>query len=229
MTVRISICTFTAVPRTTAILMGNKPVVIRLRYGKELSVLTQFSFWAGPSLVACRPLFPGGSLLNHWGRSTGALPQPSRAFQAGFGAGQTAAGIVQLGVGGGGEVVGGGLDATGVGAVAGVPINVVSTAVVIQGSGNVVAGFNNFVQAVNRSPEQSSSPVTSPTPTTKPSSPVVKPTPAGKPNPTTGSKPKGEAAQTSSESPLKQGDVGRFGELKAKAKGSGLEIHESPS
>ena len=96
---------------------------------------------------------PGGFLAAPIGQQTGVLETPSRAFQAGYGAGEFATGVTQIVTAAGGEVGGFILDATGVGAVAGVPINVASAAVAIQGGGNVGAGLTNFMQAVKRDPE----------------------------------------------------------------------------
>ena len=112
-------------------------------------------FLGGVAAGTTSSFIPGGFLLAPVGQGTGVLNKPSRAFQAGYGAGEFATGISQLITGGGGEVVGGGLDITGVGAVAGVPINIVSAAVIVQGAGNVTAGLGNFAQAVSRDPEPS--------------------------------------------------------------------------
>jgi hypothetical protein len=54
--------------------------------------------------------------------------------------GATITGLLEIGVGGAGEGLGGALDATGVGAVAGVPLNIVSGAVVAHGT--VVIGVS---------------------------------------------------------------------------------------
>lgn len=53
-------------------------------------------------------------------------------------------GVFEAGAGLVGDLVGGALDATGVGAIAGVPINVVSTAAVIHGSVTSVTGATNL-------------------------------------------------------------------------------------
>jgi len=66
-----------------------------------------------------------------------------------FGATVVGAGETLLGAGG--EVGGLALDATGVGAVAGVPVGVVSTAAVIQGSSAVLVGGANLLKAANES------------------------------------------------------------------------------
>jgi len=108
---------------------------------------------------------PGGFLLAPVGQGIGVLKKPSRAFQAGYGAGEVATGITQIVGGSGGETGGVALDVTGVGALAGVPINIASAALIVQGGGNVGAGFGNFVQAVRRDPEPSQTRPTQETPT----------------------------------------------------------------
>jgi len=92
-------------------------------------------------------------------------------FEAGYGLAEMVAGGLQLVGGAGGEVVGTALDMTGVGALVGVPVNVASLAVIAQGSGNAVAGFGNFVNAVRRDPDPPKQSTTS----SKPSEPTSKP------------------------------------------------------
>jgi hypothetical protein len=92
------------------------------------------------------------------GQETGVLNTPSRAFQAGLGAGEFATGIAQLFGGGGGEVGGVALDVTGVGALAGVPINIASAVLIVQGVTNVGAGIGNFSQALSRDPDPVNTP-----------------------------------------------------------------------
>jgi RHS repeat-associated protein len=77
-------------------------------------------------------IVPGLSLVNP--------PPPSRTFEFFRGAGEFAWGVAQLFGGAGGEVLGGGLDLTGVGAPAGIAINVGAAAVMVHGAVNVTAG-----------------------------------------------------------------------------------------
>ncbi|WP_300452424.1 SpvB/TcaC N-terminal domain-containing protein [Accumulibacter sp.] len=114
-------------------------------------------FIAGALAGTAAANVPGGFLLAPVGQGTGVLKPPTRAFQAGLGAGEFATGVAQLFTGGGGEVGGVALDATGVGAVAGVPINIASAALIVQGAGNATVGFGTFVQAVRRDPEPAQS------------------------------------------------------------------------
>jgi RHS repeat-associated protein len=119
---------------------------------------------------------PGGFLLAPIGQQAGVLNQPTRAFQAGYGAGEFATGVSQVGGGAGGEIGGGLLDLTGIGALVGVPINVAAAAVIVQGSGNVVVGASNFVQAIRRDPEPAAVPNTQ-----QPEQSVSQPPPAEPP------------------------------------------------
>jgi RHS repeat-associated protein len=85
----------------------------------------------------------------------GRQQQSTSAGQLGAAFGDFAASAVGAGealLGGGGEVVGGALDATGVGAIAGIPINVVSTAAVIQGSAAAVEGGTHLAMALAKPP-----------------------------------------------------------------------------
>ena len=73
-------------------------------------------------------------------------------YKVGQAIGDFAATVVGAGetlLGGGGEVGGVALDATGVGAVAGVPVGVVSTAAVVQGSSAVLIGGAHLMQAAS--------------------------------------------------------------------------------
>ena len=130
---------------------------------------------------------PGGFLIAPVGQETGALAKPSRAFQAGYGAGEIATGVVQVIGGAGGELGGVALDATVVGALVGVPVNVASAAVIVQGAGNVTVGLGNFVQAVRRDPEPApSQPALEPSPSSvkqaQPHEPAPGPATAPKPS-----------------------------------------------
>ena len=58
----------------------------------------------------------------------------------------TIGGTALAGISAGGEALGVGLDATGVGALAGVPLNVVSAAGIVTGSGIAAAGLNSLAQ-----------------------------------------------------------------------------------
>jgi RHS repeat-associated protein len=123
---------------------------------------------------------PGGFLIAPIGTGTGVLNKPSRAFQAGYGAGEAATGISQIVGGAGGEVIGAGLDATGIGALVGVPVNVASAAVIVQGGGNTVAGVGNFIDALRRDPEPPPSQPTKAAPAPEPApapKPVAEPPP----------------------------------------------------
>jgi RHS repeat-associated protein len=82
-----------------------------------------------------------GGAMNAFGSDNalgaGRQQQTTSAGKVGAAIGDFSAAAVGAGetlLGSGGEVVGGALDATGVGAIAGVPINIVSTAAVVQGS-----------------------------------------------------------------------------------------------
>ena len=154
-------------------------------------------FLGGVAAGTTSSFIPGGFLIAPVGQASGALNQPSRAFQAGYGAGEFATGVVQIVGGAGGEVGGVALDATGVGAVAGVPLNIASAAVIVQGGGNVAAGLGNFVQAVRRDPDPpptQSKPQPRETPP-KPSSGDAPSGPAAKPKPAETPVAKNQAAQ----------------------------------
>lgn len=110
-------------------------------------------FLGGVAAGTLSSFIPGGFLLAPVGQQTGALPRPTRAFQAGYGAGEFATGVAQMIGGAGGEIGGVLLDFTGVGALVGVPVNVASAVVIVQGGGNTAAGLGNFVDAVRRDPE----------------------------------------------------------------------------
>jgi RHS repeat-associated protein len=131
-------------------------------------------FLGGAAAGGLSGLIPGGFLIAPVGQETGMLNRPSRAFQAGYGAGEIATGVVEAVAGAGGEVGGVVLDATGVGALVGVPVNIASAAVIVQGAGNVTAGIGNFVQAIRRDPEPAQQ---APAPARQPQTPEAAPPP----------------------------------------------------
>ena len=91
--------------------------------------------------AAFTPLGVGGLMPN---------PKPdSKAFDLGKGLGEAAAGVGEMILGAGGEIGGLALDATGVGALVGVPANVVSAAVILQGASSAVVGASNVVHAMS--------------------------------------------------------------------------------
>jgi RHS repeat-associated protein len=88
---------------------------------------------------------PGGFLAD-------AVPLPKAAqtatFQVWHGGGQVIGGMVSAVLGGGGEIVGTGLDATGVGAVPGIAINVGSAVLIANGVASSVAGVGEISHAL---------------------------------------------------------------------------------
>jgi hypothetical protein len=77
-------------------------------------------------------------------------PMPkSRAFEFFRGAGQIAGGAAGLVGGVGGEVAGTVADATGVGALVGVPLNIVSAAVAANGATSIIAGGGTIAHAMS--------------------------------------------------------------------------------
>jgi hypothetical protein len=58
------------------------------------------------------------------------------------------AGLGEAILGGGGEIVGFSLDLTGVGAVVGVPINIVSGAAIVHGGASSALGFTHFMEGM---------------------------------------------------------------------------------
>lgn len=81
----------------------------------------------------------------------GMLPTPmdgSNAFQIGRGLAQLGTGIVEFRAGASGEAAGVLMDATGVGAVEGVPLNIVSGALIAQGAGTAAVGLGNLAHGV---------------------------------------------------------------------------------
>ncbi|TCO60983.1 hypothetical protein [Actinocrispum wychmicini] len=97
---------------------------------------------AGVAYGSVQSLTPGGF----------AAPSPapqSRLFEFFRGAGQMATGVAEMVVGAGGEVGGVALDATGVGAVAGVPLNIASAAVIAQGAVSTAAGAGTLMHAMS--------------------------------------------------------------------------------
>lgn len=113
-------------------------------------------FLGGVAAGTLSSFIPGGFLLAPVGQKTGVLSKPSPAFQAGYGAGEIATGIVQTIGGASGEIGGVALDATGVGALVGVPVNVASAAVIVQGAGNVTVGLANLMEGIERRKNQAS-------------------------------------------------------------------------
>ena len=82
----------------------------------------------------------------------GRMDQSSTAGRMGAAFGDAAATIQGAGetiIGGGGEVLGVGLDATGAGAVLGVPINVISTGMVVHGTATGLTGGANLIKDAN--------------------------------------------------------------------------------
>jgi len=96
---------------------------------------------AGVLYGSTQSLTPGGF----------AAPSPARenrTFEFFRGAGQVATGVAEIFTGAAGEVGGGALDITGVGAPAGVALNVGSAAVIGQGIVSAGAGVHTFVHAM---------------------------------------------------------------------------------
>ncbi len=92
--------------------------------------------------------------VNAWGSDNvlgyGRVTQTTTAGQLGSAAGDFGAaiqGAVQVIVGTGGNIGGAALDATGVGSVVGVPVNVVSTTVTVQGAGTAATAAVNLFKA----------------------------------------------------------------------------------
>lgn len=86
-------------------------------------------------------LAPGGFLAPS--------PAPrSRTFEFFRGAGQTATGMLEMLGGIGGEVGGFVLDATGVGAIAGVPLNVASAVAIANGGASTVSGISTMMSSM---------------------------------------------------------------------------------
>jgi uncharacterized protein DUF4157 len=107
------------------------------------------SFWksfvqgaSGLGYGAVQGFAPGGFLAPS--------PDPhSRTFEFWRGVGQLGAGLTETLVGAGGEALGFGLDATGVGAVAGVPINVGSAVLAANGVTSAVSGIGTIANAMS--------------------------------------------------------------------------------
>jgi RHS repeat-associated protein len=144
---------------------------------------TPVQFVGGVLAGTMTSFVPGGFLLAPVGQANGTLKKPSAAFQFGLGAGETATGVAQAFAGGGGEILGVGLDATGVGALAGVPINIASAAVVVQAAGNVTVGIANMAAAIhgNGSSGSGGDTSTAPTQTTQPAETQTSPAATSKP------------------------------------------------
>ncbi|MFC7597559.1 RHS repeat-associated core domain-containing protein [Terrabacter sp. GCM10028922] len=96
---------------------------------------------AGFSYGALQGLAPGGFLAPS--------PSPhSRTFEFFRGAGQITAGISEALAGSGGEAAGVALDATVVGAVVGVPLNIASAAVIANGVASITAGVGTLTNSM---------------------------------------------------------------------------------
>jgi RHS repeat-associated protein len=123
----------------------NNPVVLTDPDGRapSLSGLTETIAEAGGGVTygTVQSLAPGGFLM------PSPAPQ-SRTFEFFRAAGQIATGIAQMVGGGAGEIGGFALDATGVGAVVGVPLNVAAAVVIVQGAANVTAGVDTLINAM---------------------------------------------------------------------------------
>jgi RHS repeat-associated protein len=96
-----------------------------------------------------------GGAMNAFGSDNllgaGRQQQTTAAGQVGAAVGDftaAAVGATETLAGAGGDIVGGALDLTGVGAVAGIPINIVSTAAVIQGSAAAVEGSTHLAMGL---------------------------------------------------------------------------------
>jgi hypothetical protein len=82
----------------------------------------------------------------------GMLPTPmdtSKSFELGRGLGQMWLGIAEMGAGAGGEVGATLLDATGLGALVGVPGNIVSAELILQGGAAAIVGAKNLGHAMS--------------------------------------------------------------------------------
>jgi RHS repeat-associated protein len=132
---------------------------------------------------------PGGFVPGVVGSASGVADRYPPHFRAGYGLGEAAWGIAQIIVGAGGEVGGFALDLTGIGALLGVPVNVASAAVIVEGGADVLVGGAVFMSAIGdvrrgssgtssspREPAPSQSP-----PTQSPGRPAYRPNPAHNP------------------------------------------------
>ncbi len=106
-------------------------------------------FIAGVSTGGLAGAAPGGFLLGIGVEVTGVSDDLPAYYRLGYGVGETAWGIAQLLVGGGGEVVGGGLTLTGGGAVVGVPVMAGSTALILEAGADIGTGTGIFMSALD--------------------------------------------------------------------------------
>lgn len=115
-------------------------------------------------------LVPGGFAIDPAAQAAGVIPRPSPEYQFGYGVGEAAMGVAEVVVGYGGEVLGVSLDSTGVGAIAGVPINVAAAVVVAEGASDITIGavtaYGGFDRYLNEpeTPRAKGSSATSPSP-----------------------------------------------------------------
>jgi hypothetical protein len=119
----------------TAVPFGGRP-------GGLFSDLPDWATHGGAGLVwgGVQGLLPGGF----------AIPSPNpkdKHFEAGRGIGQMVSGVGQMAVGGGLEIGGLALDATGVGAVLGIPANIVGAGLILNGGASTVAGAGTLVNS----------------------------------------------------------------------------------
>jgi hypothetical protein len=119
----------------TAIPLGGAP-------GGLFNDLPDWATHGGAGLVwgGVQGLVPGGF----------AIPSPNpkdKNFEAGRGIGQMVSGVGQMAVGGGLEIGGLALDATGVGAVLGIPANIVGAGLILNGGASTVAGAGTLVNS----------------------------------------------------------------------------------
>jgi hypothetical protein len=162
---------------------------------------------------AMQGILPGGFLAPS--------PEPrSRTHELFRGVGEAVSGAAEAFVGLGGEMLGFGLDATGGGAIAGVPINIASGALVANGGANAISGLGTLWHAMTEmdgddpapSPSRNSEPAQSsgePRQSTPPPDPAPASSPAAEPSgdplpeqtPAEPSSP--SSAGTSSESPTR--------------------------
>jgi hypothetical protein len=101
-------------------------------------------FWAGIPLG----LVPGGALGQQAAVAKGLIPAGSRSAQIGLAVGEIFGGAVLSAVGATGDAAGFLLSGTGVGALGGVPLAVVSTVAAVGGAANVGAGVAGLAEAL---------------------------------------------------------------------------------
>jgi hypothetical protein len=102
----------------------------------------------------CLGLVPFAGMGEGLLEGTGTPPPSTPEFQRGKALGLMAAGLAEMAGGAAGEVVGGLLSATGIGAAVGVPAIAVSTAVVVGGAANVMAGVAGLMSTGSGSGSQ---------------------------------------------------------------------------